>query len=89
MVKQRKGGKAAAAKAAATEKKKPEGDAEVDVDEVRPPPVTPLLPRATGARPPRTAAPLFAERPNRFVRRGPTLTLDAARRPDPTDCPPP
>jgi hypothetical protein len=66
MVKQRKGGKAAAAKAAATEKKKPEGDAEVDVDEVRPPPVTPLLPRATGARPPRTAAPLFAERPNRF-----------------------
>ena len=34
MVKQRKGGKAAAAKAAATEKKKPEGDAEVDVDEV-------------------------------------------------------
>ena len=49
MVKQRKGGKAAAAKAAATETKKPEGDAEVDVDDVRPPPVTPLLPRATGA----------------------------------------
>ena len=41
MVKQRKGGKAAAAKAANTETKKPEGDAEVDVDEVRPPPVTP------------------------------------------------
>ena len=61
MVKQRKGGKAAAAKAANTETKKPEGDAEVDVDEVRPPPVTPLFPRATGAA--RRRAP-----PRRFLR---------------------
>ena len=69
MVKQRKGGKAAAAKAANTETKKPEGDAEVDVDEVRPPPVTPLFPRATGAArraPPRRFSP---NDPNRFVRR--------------------
>ena len=79
MVKQRKGGKAAAAKAANTETKKPEGDAEVDVDEVRPPPVTPLLPRATGARPPRTAAPLFAERPE-SIRPTSLRLADAGRR---------